>query len=150
MVTHPGADCVMIHYPGTAEDDNDEEIDVGLGSHTDIQCLTLLWQDSPGLQVLSSNDEWLDARPIPGTLVVNIADFMQRLSNNTFKSTVHRVYNRQAASRYSMPFFLGFNPKAVCEVAPSCISEECPALYAPVSCGQVSFLLFLLFFLSSY
>ncbi|OKL61228.1 hypothetical protein UA08_03483 [Talaromyces atroroseus] len=139
MITHPGADSNMIHYPGTAgceEGGIDKEIDVGIGSHTDIQCITLLWQDAPGLQVLSSNDEWLDARPIPGTLVVNIGDFLQRLSNNTFKSTVHRVYNKQVTSRYSMPFFLGFNPEAVCEVVPSCISEESPALYAPISCGQ--------------
>jgi isopenicillin N synthase-like dioxygenase len=138
MITHPGADAVHIHYPGV-EDDGAEDVDVGIGSHTDIQCVTLLWQDmSGGLQVLSADDEWLDARPIPGTLVVNIGDFLSRLSNNTFKSTVHRVYNRQSASRYSMPFFLGFNPDAICEVVPSCIDENHPALFKPISCGEVS------------
>ncbi|CAG7967866.1 unnamed protein product [Penicillium nalgiovense] len=91
---------------------------------------------SGGLQVLSASDEWLDARPIPGTLVVNIGDFLQRLSNNRFKSTVHRVYNRQPTSRYSMPFFLGFNPDSVCKVVPSCIDEDHPALYGPISCGK--------------
>lgn len=138
MITHPGADAVHIHYPGV-EDDGAKDVDVGIGSHTDIQCVTLLWQDmSGGLQVLSADDEWLDARPIPGTLVVNIGDFLSRLSNNTFKSTVHRVYNRQSASRYSMPFFLGFNPDAICEVVPSCIDENHPALFKPISCGEVS------------
>ncbi|CAK41789.1 isopenicillin N synthase family dioxygenase [Aspergillus niger CBS 101883] len=138
VVTHPGADGLYIHYPGIPEPElKGESIDVGIGSHTDIQCFTLLWQDmSGGLQVLSSSDEWLDARPIPGTLVVNIGDFLQRLSNNRFRSTVHRVYNRQSASRYSMPFFFGFNPETVCQVVPSCVDEEHPALYEPISCGK--------------
>ena len=42
-----------------------------------------------------------------GTLVVNIGDFMMRLSNDTFKSTVHRVYNHAKVERVSMPFFFG-------------------------------------------
>jgi isopenicillin N synthase-like dioxygenase len=138
ITTHPGADAVFIHYPGTPKDKQDN-VDAGIGAHTDIQCLTLLWQDmSGGLQVLSMDGEWLDAAPIEGTLVVNIGDLLSRLSNNRFKSTVHRVYNRQEASRYSMPFFLGFNPEAICEVVPTCIDEEHPALYPPISAGQVS------------
>jgi hypothetical protein len=145
VTTHPGADGLYVHYPGTEDipEDDEADVDVGIGSHTDIQCLTLLWQDmSGGLQVLSASDEWLDARPIAGTLVVNIGDFLQRLSNKRFKSTVHRVYNRQKKSRYSMPFFLGFNPDSVCTVVPSCVDEAHPALYEPISCGKVrSFLL---------
>lgn len=141
VTTSPGADGLYIHYPpapANTLEENNANVDVGIGSHTDIQCVTLLWQDmSGGLQVLSASDEWLDARPIPGTLVVNIGDFLQRLSNNRFKSTVHRVYNRQPTSRYSMPFFLGFNPDTVCKVVPSCIDETHPALYEPISCGKV-------------
>ncbi|KAH8659884.1 hypothetical protein BX600DRAFT_414859 [Xylariales sp. PMI_506] len=137
VITHPGADAVHVHYPGTESIDAAEEIDVGLGSHTDIQCVTLLWQDmSGGLQVLSSGGEWLNAQPIEGTLVINIGDFLQRLSNNRFRSTVHRVYNRQKAPRYSMPFFLGFNPESICEVVPTCVDEDHPALYEPISCGK--------------
>ncbi|KAJ5950763.1 uncharacterized protein N7479_009176 [Penicillium vulpinum] len=140
VTTNPGADGLYVHYPATPADaleENNGDVDVGIGSHTDIQCVTLLWQDmSGGLQVLSASDEWLDARPIAGTLVVNIGDFLQRLSNNKFKSTVHRVYNRQPTSRYSMPFFLGFNPDSVCKVVPSCIDETHPALYEAISCGK--------------
>jgi isopenicillin N synthase-like dioxygenase len=144
VTTNPTADALYTHYPATSAEElakkSDGDVDVGIGSHTDMNCLTLLWQDmSGGLQVLSARDEWLDARPIPGTLVVNLGDFMQRLSNDTFRSTVHRVYNRLPTSRYSMPFFLGFNPDAVCKVVPSCIDEMHPALYEPISCGKVRF-----------
>ncbi|KAL4942401.1 hypothetical protein BDV06DRAFT_164353 [Aspergillus oleicola] len=137
VTTHPGADGLYVHYPGTKEQTDNPNPDVGIGSHTDIQCVTLLWQDnSGGLQVLSASDEWLDARPVEGTFVVNIGDFLQRLSNNRFKSTVHRVYNRQPHSRYSMPFFLGFNPESVCRVVPTCVKEGEKPLYEPISCGE--------------
>ncbi|KAF2008763.1 Clavaminate synthase-like protein [Aaosphaeria arxii CBS 175.79] len=137
VITHPGADALYIHYPGVVDPSDSANVDVGIGSHTDIQCFTLLWQDnSGGLQVLSNEGEWIDAKPIEGTFVVNIADFLQRLSNNRFKSTVHRVYNRQTASRYSMPFFLGFNADSVCSVVPTCVDEEHPPLYEPISCGK--------------
>jgi isopenicillin N synthase-like dioxygenase len=34
--------------------------DVGLGSHTDLQCFTLLWQDMVGgLQVLNAGGEYV-------------------------------------------------------------------------------------------
>jgi isopenicillin N synthase-like dioxygenase len=139
IVTHPTADDLYIHYPGTYSstlDAGSQHGNVGIGSHTDIQCFTLLWQDnSGGLQVLSRTDEWLDAAPKTGTLVVNVGDFLQRLSNDRFKSTVHRVYNRQKTSRYSMPFFMGFNEDAVCRVVPSCVGEE-GEKYGPISCGE--------------
>lgn len=82
--------------------------------------------------------EWLDAAPLPGTLVVNVGDFLQRLSNDRFRSTVHRVYNRSEKSRFSMPFFFGFDAEAVCEVVPTCVSAERPARYEGISCGEVS------------
>lgn len=91
IITHPGADAVCLHYPGTEirSDNIGKDMDVGVGSHTDIQCFTLLWQDHcGGLQLLSHTGQWLEAQPIAGTIVVNIADFLQRLSNNRFKSTV--------------------------------------------------------------
>lgn len=140
LTTQPGADALYIHYPPPltpSATSKEHEIDVGIGSHTDIQLFTLLWQDAlGGLQVLSNTGEWLVASPLPGTLVVNVCDFLQRLSNDRFRSTVHRVYNRTGQSRYSMPFFFGFNADAVCEVVPSCIGEGSPAKYEPISCGE--------------
>lgn len=164
ITTYPGSDGLFICYPGLSSeeikekakedaktDGSKKDIDVGIGSHTDMQCFTLLWQDeSGGLEVLlpqkdsskgdSDSDpiyEWVGATPRPGTLVVNIADFLQRLSNDKFRSTVHRVYNRKSGARYSMPFFFGFNYDAECAVVPTCVDETHPAKYAPISCGKV-------------
>jgi isopenicillin N synthase-like dioxygenase len=105
--TYPGADGVFNYYPTTTEEETANNA-VGLGSHTDLQLFTLLWQDmTGGLQVLNRDGQWIKATPVEGTIVVNIGDFMMRLCNDIYKSTVHRVYNRSTAERVSMPFFFG-------------------------------------------
>jgi isopenicillin N synthase-like dioxygenase len=117
----------------------DTPVDLGLGAHTDLQCFTLLWQDAVGgLQVLTKEGQWVKVPPIEDTFVVNIGDFLMRLSNDRFKSTVHRVYNHATVDRYSMPFFFGFNFDEKCSVLPTCTSEENPPKYEPISCGDVS------------
>ncbi|KAH7141084.1 2OG-Fe(II) oxygenase superfamily protein [Dactylonectria macrodidyma] len=136
VVTYPGSDSVVNYYPKNTKP-QDANVDVGLGSHTDLQCFTLLWQDQVGgLQVLNKEGQWIKVPPVPGTFVVNIGDFLMRLSNDRFQSTVHRVYNYAAEDRYSMPFFFGFNFNEKCEVIPSCASEENPPKYEPISCGE--------------
>ncbi|EXJ88750.1 hypothetical protein A1O1_05682 [Capronia coronata CBS 617.96] len=139
ITTYPGADGVYNYYPGLTPEQasKDGPIDVGLGSHTDLQCFTLLWQDHVGgLQVLNTEGQWIKATPVPGTFVVNIGDFLMRMSNDKFKSTVHRVYNRSTEERLSMPFFFGFNFNEKCSVLPTCTDENNPPKYEPISCGE--------------
>lgn len=101
VTTYPGADGVFNYYPALSAEQAASTTDIGLGSHTDLQCFTLLWQDmNGGLQVLNREGQWIKATPVEGTFVVNIADYMQRLSNDMFKSTVHRVFNRSTVDRY--------------------------------------------------
>ncbi|KAI1490363.1 Clavaminate synthase-like protein [Biscogniauxia mediterranea] len=135
-VTCPGADAVFNYYPPRSEDEIRGGY-VGLGSHTDLQLFTLLWQDEVGgLQVLTKEGQWIRAPPIEGTLVVNIGDFMMRLCNDIYKSTVHRVTNESTRERVSMPFFFGLNFNCVEGVVPSCTSESNPPRYEPISCGD--------------
>ena len=139
--TYPGADAVLNFYPGTVQEPTQSSANAGIGSHTDLQCFTLLWQDMiGGLQVLTNEGQWIRAAPIPGTIVVNIADFLTRLSNDRFKSTVHRVSNQSTEDRISMPFFFGFNPNETLSVVPTCIDEHNPPKYEPISCGEVCIL----------
>ncbi|KAH7377978.1 hypothetical protein BKA64DRAFT_247204 [Cadophora sp. MPI-SDFR-AT-0126] len=134
--TYPGADGVFNYYPTTTEEETQNN-SVGLGSHTDLQLFTLLWQDmTGGLQVLNREGQWIKATPVEGTIVVNIGDFMMRLCNDIYKSTVHRVYNRSTVERVSMPFFFGLNFNCVEGVVPSCTSEDNPPKYDPISCGD--------------
>ncbi len=138
LTTYPGSDGVFNFYPAMTEEEAAMSQDVGLGSHTDLQCFTLLWQDMiGGLQVLNKDGQWIKASPIKDTIVVNIGDYLMRLSNDRFKSTVHRVYNRSTVDRYSMPFFFGFNFNEKCGVLPSCTDENNPPKYEAISCGDV-------------
>lgn len=34
-----------------------------------------------------------------------------------------------------MPFFFGFNSDSTCSVVPTCVDQDHPPLYDPISCG---------------
>lgn len=108
LTTYPGGDCTINFYPGHGDTPLDQRGEVKLNAHTDLQILTLLWQsEGRGLQILNKEDEWVFAPPIPGTFVVNIGDFLMRLTNDRLRSTVHRVKQHGKDDRYSMAFFFG-------------------------------------------
>lgn len=88
----------------------------GVGEHTDYGLLTLLLQDDvPGLQVRTPQG-WLDAPPLPGTLVCNIGDMLDRLTGGHYRSTPHRVRNASGRERFSFPLF--FDPDFTARVTP--------------------------------
>ncbi|GAP87397.1 putative 2og-fe oxygenase superfamily protein [Rosellinia necatrix] len=151
--THPDAALALNYYPplptpsppgtgtgtGTGAEEWSEqgEAEVSIGSHTDFQLFTILWQDdSGGLQVLNRQGQWIHARPVPGTFVVNIADYMQRITNDRYVSTVHRALNHSGRERISMPFFFGFNLNESCGVLDGCVAEGEPRRYGEISCEE--------------
>lgn len=110
---------------------------VSIGSHTDFQLFTILWQDAVGgLQVLNRQGQWIKARPVEGTFVVNIADYLQRITNDRYQSTVHRAVNNSGHERVSMPFFFGFNLNESCGVLDSCVGEDGARRYEEVGCRE--------------
>ncbi|KAJ5397434.1 hypothetical protein N7509_005547 [Penicillium cosmopolitanum] len=132
-IHNPGVISRMMHYPAQPVGDPRE----GLGAHTDFECFTILSQDAvPGLQVLNHNGEWILAPPIPGTLVVNIADCLSTWTNKKFKSTIHRVANLSGEQRYSIPFFFGVDYDATVSVLENHTSEENPPCREPFKAGD--------------
>lgn len=77
----------------------------GVGEHTDYGLLTLLAQDDVGGLEVNARSGWTPAPPIPGALVCNIGDMLERLTCGRFVSTPHRVVNRAGRERLSFPFF---------------------------------------------
>ncbi|KAF5360834.1 hypothetical protein D9756_004969 [Leucocoprinus leucothites] len=192
--TKPAAIMRLLHYPPQSPTKLKPQDDrqIGIGSHTDYeasawvaflllpfssenwnlltsdsQCFTILWQDSAGgLQVQNASGKWIDAVPIPGTVVLNIGDQFARwtIRNNpyislddVFKSTVHRVINRSGLERYSIPLFFGSDYDVLLEIAthqmgesvlvmlrtvwnpqpvPTCVSPETPAKYQAITAGE--------------
>ncbi len=100
----------IFHYPAS-----DAASGWGVGEHTDYGLLTLLAQDDiGGLQVRTAGG-WIEAPPIPGTVVCNIGDMLDRLTGGVYRSTPHRVLNASGRSRLSFPFFFdpGFHARIV-------------------------------------
>lgn len=97
---HAPSQLRLIHYPfnPNAEDQ------FGIGAHTDYECFTLLFPTAEGLQVLDKQGEWIDIPLIENTMVMNIGDMMEILSNGRYLATKHRV-KRVKQERYSFPLF---------------------------------------------
>jgi isopenicillin N synthase-like dioxygenase len=93
----------------------------------------------PALEVLNAAGEWIKIYPQPDCFVVNLGDMMMRMTNDMFLSTIHRVINRGDTDRYSIPFFFGSNANELIETLPSCISEENPQKYEPLTTFDVSY-----------
>jgi isopenicillin N synthase-like dioxygenase len=73
-----------------------EQLASGAGrmlGHEDVDLFTLLPASSvDGLQVLNrENGRWIRLHAPPGSIVLNTGDYMQRISNDRFPSTTHRV-----------------------------------------------------------
>lgn len=128
----PIATLRLLHYP--AETANAGRHDAGAGAHTDYGNITLLATDEvAGLEVSNLQGDWIEAPSIPGAFVCNIGDCMMRWSNNTYRSTPHRV-RAPVQERYSIAFFLEVNPDSI--VDPRDIFPGEPALYPPVTCAD--------------
>jgi isopenicillin N synthase-like dioxygenase len=131
----------VIHYPPMPPEPT---ASVRAGAHEDINVITLLLgAEEPGLEVLSRKGEWLPINPAPGTLVCNVGDMLQRLTNRHLRSTTHRVVNppreRASNARYSLPFFLHFNPDFLIKTLPQYIDAQHPDQF-PVPINAHDFL----------
>ena len=120
-----------IHYPPITADDIPN---VRAGAHGDINLITLLvGASAAGLEVQSHEGEWVPFTSDEDTIVVNIGDMLQRLTNHVYPSTIHRVVNPPGElarqPRYSVPFFLHPNPDFLIDVLPSCVSADNPSRY---------------------
>ncbi|HEY0180856.1 MAG TPA: 2-oxoglutarate and iron-dependent oxygenase domain-containing protein [Dokdonella sp.] len=120
-----------IHYPPITSADVPN---VRAGAHEDINLITLLvGASAEGLEVRSHAGEWVPFTADADTIVVNIGDMLQRLTNHVYPSTTHRVVNPRGDAarrpRYSVPFFLHPNPDFVIDMLPSCVDDAHPKLY---------------------
>jgi isopenicillin N synthase-like dioxygenase len=133
--TKPLARGQIVYYPASTPQD-DAEARFGVAPHTDFGVLTVLLQDSSGgLQVRAKSGDWIEAPPIPGTLVCNIGDLLARWSNNRFTSTIHRVINRTSHARYSIPVFFDPHTDTVIDPIDLGVSAD-NSLFEPVCTGE--------------
>jgi isopenicillin N synthase-like dioxygenase len=135
FMRHPTCTTRLLHYP--PQPANAAPGQIGCGAHTDWGALTLLAQsDAGGLQVQHAQGHWLDVPPLPGAYVVNVGDMTQRWTNDHWRSTVHRVINRNGCERWSIAYFFDLDAEADILPLPTCVSAARPARYGPITAGE--------------
>ena len=116
------------------------ELTVGVGRHSDVSTLTVLLQDEiGGLYVRVENkNKWIHVPPIKGSLVINIGDALQIMSNGRYRSVEHRVAANGRSNRVSVPIFVNPRPFDVIAPLPEVLAAAAAAaggrkpLYKPV------------------
>lgn len=112
----------IFNYPPHSNDDNRIKDSYGVGAHTDYGYLTILRQESDGLQIkLSSSrseDGWINVPVVPNTFVINLGDALERQTGGLLRATLHRVQKRvnSTMNRLSFPYF--FDPNFYSEMKP--------------------------------
>lgn len=131
----------LAYYP--EQEDAPEPGQLRNAPHTDFAGFTILLQDGApgGLQVLMPDGKWIDVPSVPGTLVINTGDLLQRWTNDRWTSNVHRVVNppverRGSSRRLSIVFFTGPRDDAEIACLPGCASAVTPARYPPITAGE--------------
>lgn len=135
----------LLHYPPIRAGGIESGRFTRIGAHTDWTTITMLFQDDcGGLQVEDPvhPGAFIDAEPMPDTLVLNVGDLLMRWSNDDLISIKHRVQlpplqdrfegcERTTRARYSIPYFVTTDPDAVIECLPR--KDGRPAGYEPVT-----------------
>ena len=128
----------LLHYPPIVGEPGSN---VRAGAHEDINTITLLLgAEEAGLELLTRDGRWIPVSSMPGELVVNIGDMLQRLTNGLLRSTTHRVVNpppeRRGRSRYSMPFFLHFRSDFLIEALPGTVPPGEQPKWPPITAND--------------
>lgn len=105
----------------------------GVGAHRDSGFLSFIHQDSVGGLQVERGGHLVDVPALPGTLVVNIGEMLQLISQGYYKATVHRVVSPPpGVDRFSVAYF--FNPNLEATLVP----VELPARLAAEAPGGAS------------
>lgn len=127
-----------LHYPPITDPSLPN---VRAGAHEDINLITLLvGSEQEGLEVLNKRGEWVGISMIEGTIICNVGDMLQRLTNHVLPSTTHRVVNPKGeagkVSRFSIPFFVHPNPGTSLDALPQCVTKDNPKRYPPITSDE--------------
>ncbi|KAL6655476.1 hypothetical protein ACP70R_006302 [Stipagrostis hirtigluma subsp. patula] len=97
----------------------------GLRAHTDAGGIILLFQDDRvgGLQLLKDG-EWVDVPPMRHSIVVNLGDQLEVITNGRYKSVMHRVVAQPDGNRMSIASFYNPGGDAVIFPAPPLVEAD--------------------------
>ncbi|KAI3680483.1 hypothetical protein L6452_35254 [Arctium lappa] len=97
----------------------------GLRAHTDAGGVILLFQDDKvsGLQLLKDGN-WIDVPPMHHSIVINLGDQLEVITNGRYKSVMHRVIAQTDGTRMSIASFYNPGSDAVIYPAPVLVNKD--------------------------
>ena len=119
----------FLHYP--AADGRVDAHEVGIAAHTDFECITVLYQTAPGLEIRNVRGAWLEVPADRGNLIVLLGDMLEVWSNGRIQATGHRV-RRTDEERFSIVMFNAVNRGLQVEPLPQFVSAQKPVAYLPI------------------
>ncbi|KAJ0266771.1 DIOX_N domain-containing protein [Hirschfeldia incana] len=80
---------------------------LGMEVHTDSTVISILKEDETGGLEIMKGEEWFRIKPVANTLIVNLGDMMQAISDDEYKSVKHRVKKKdRTRERHSVCYFV--------------------------------------------
>ena len=125
-----------IRYPPMPEAPSGEH--VWAGAHDDINLITALPRaTAKGLQV-KINDEWVDAIPPDGHMVINTGMMLERLTNGVLPPGTHRLVGDPAepGERLSVVQFCHPTPWTILTPISTCVTKDRPLAYSSIDAGS--------------
>jgi isopenicillin N synthase-like dioxygenase len=128
---------LRLNYYPPVSDADDASGAARLLGHEDIDLFTFL--PAPrveGLQILNRrNMKWVRIAAPAGSIILNTGDYMQRISNDIFPSTTHRVSKprdprQRTATRVSFPMAVYLWENEILEVLPCIANPKYPPVKA--------------------
>jgi isopenicillin N synthase-like dioxygenase len=128
---------LRLNYYPPMSDDDDRSGAARLLGHEDVDLFTFLPAPATeGLQVLNRrNMKWIRLDAPRGSIVLNTGDYMQRISNDVFPSTTHRVSKprdpaQRRTARVSFPMAVYVWEDELLEVLPCTGTPKYPPVKA--------------------
>nr|XP_043622504.1 flavanone 3-dioxygenase 3-like [Erigeron canadensis] len=119
------------YYPSCPKPD----LALGMPPHTDYGTLTILNQSDQGLEIMDQDNKWHSVPFIQGSLIIQLGDQLEVMSNGRYKSTPHRAVvslqrkRLSIASLHSLPLEKKVGP------APQLVDQQHPIAYKEGSFG---------------
>ncbi|GLJ48933.1 hypothetical protein SUGI_1032330 [Cryptomeria japonica] len=114
-----------------------EEARGGLGSHTDHNLITVIYQDNNGgLELKNKAGKWVALKAPYNSFVVLTGDSIKAWSNGRIHSGIHRVLITSKSQRVSVPYFSFFPDETIIEAPPEFVDNKHSRLYKPFPYGK--------------
>ncbi|KAH7547937.1 hypothetical protein ACOSP7_032775 [Xanthoceras sorbifolium] len=108
------------------------ELALGVEAHTDVCALTFILHNMvPGLQLFYQG-KWVTAKCVPNSIIMQVGDTIEILSNGKYRSILHRGLVNKERVRISWAVFCEPpEEKTLLKPLPETVSETEPPLFPP-------------------